>query len=214
MYFYLGAPNSQYADFIEFTISSTQFNGNTTLVDGFGLKIAMRLHTASGFDQAVGEDLTTFQEDRSVTFQKFINEVPSEFQHLAQVQAPFHIPAPAHPGDTDFIPGGPHGTYFDAYAASVGSSATTADIFGCANSLATNSPLCSALNRHVAQLAQSQWSTPSLFYQAAPANYYSLFWHNHSLGGLAYGFPYDDYANQSTYMSQSNPQWLQVAIGW
>src|SRR5579859_105410 len=214
MYFYLGAPNSQYQDFIEFTIGPAQFNGNTTRVDGFGLKLAIRLHTKDGIDQAVGEDETTFLEDRSVTFQKFINEVPTEFQHLAQISAPFSIPAPAHGADTAFLPGGQYGTYFDAYAASVGSTAKTADIFGCSNSLATNSPLCSALNRHVAQLAQTQWATPSLFYQAAPANYYARFWHNHDIGGLAYGFPYDDYGNQASYMSQPNPQWMQVAIGW
>jgi hypothetical protein len=215
MYFYLGSPTSQYQDFIEFTIAPAQFNGNTTLVDGFGLKIAMRLHTSSGFDQAVGEDQTTFQEDRSVTFQKFMNEVPAEFKNLAVEQAPYHIPAPAHPGDTYFAAGGQYGTYFNSYAASVGANATTQDIFNCSGAvLATNSALCSALNRHVAQLPQSQWATPSLFYQAAPANYYAQFWHNHSLGGLAYGFPYDDYGNQSTYLAQPNPQWMLIAIGW
>lgn len=85
MYFYLcasgdptnctGDPTqSPYYDFIEQTIGATQYNGNTTRVDAFGLKIAIRLHCADGFDVAVGEDYETFLEDRTVTFQKFIDE--------------------------------------------------------------------------------------------------------------------------------------------
>jgi hypothetical protein len=74
--------------------------------------------------------------------------------------------------------------------------------------------MCAALNRHVAHLPQSQWSTPSLYYQAAPANYYSKFWHDRAIDKLSYGFPYDDYANQSSFVSHGNPQYLLVAVGW
>ena len=214
MYFYLGSPTSQYNDFIEFTIGPAVFNGNTTRVDWFGVKLAMRLHAADGYDAAVGEDLTTFQEDRAVTFQKFINEVPAEFKHLAQIQAPFRIPAPGKMGETDFTPSGQYANYFASYASSVGVSASVFDIMACAGSLATNAGMCSALNRHVAQLAQSQWTNSSLFYQAAPANYYAKFWHDHSLSALAYGFPYDDYGGYSSFITHNNPQWLLVAVGW
>ena len=51
MYFYLGSPSSQYQDFIEFTVGAAVFNGNTTRVDGFALKLAMRLHAHDGYDQ-------------------------------------------------------------------------------------------------------------------------------------------------------------------
>jgi hypothetical protein len=88
IYFYLGSPNCQYTDFIEFTVGPDVFNGNTTRVDWFGIKLAMRLHAHDGYDAAVGEDAATFAEDRAVTFQKFINEVPAEFDHLAQIKAP------------------------------------------------------------------------------------------------------------------------------
>jgi len=212
MNFFLGAPNSQYTDFIEFTVGPSVFNGNTTRVDGFGLKIAMRLHAHDGFDVSVGEDLTTFTEDRAVTFQKFINEMPAEFDHLAQIQAPFRIPSPGN--SPNFRAGGVNANYFTSYASSVGVSASTSDIFGCAGSLASNPNMCAALNRHVAHLPQSQWGTPSLYYQAAPANYYSRFWHDHAINRLSYGFPYDDVANQSSFVSHGNPQWLIVAIGW
>ena len=214
MYFYLGSPTSQYTDFIEFTVGPGVFNGNTTRVDWFGIKLAMRLHAADGYDASVGEDLTTFQEDRAVTFQKFVNEVPAEFKHLAQNWAPYRISAPGKMGDVDFTPSGVYANYFASYASSVGVSASVFDIMACAGSLANNAGMCSALNRHVAHLAQSQWTTSSLFYQAAPANYYARFWHTHSIGGLAYGFPYDDYGGYSSFISHNNPQWLLVAVGW
>ncbi len=212
MYFYLGSPTSQYADFIEFTVGASVFNGNTTRVDGFSVKLAMRLHAHDGYDVSVGEDLATFQEDRPVTFQRFINEVPTEFKVLAQDQAPYRIPAPgSHPS---FRAGGVNANYFTSYAASVGVTAATSDIFGCAASLAGDPAMCAALNRHVATLPQSQWSDPTRYYQAAPANYYARFWHDHAINRLAYGFPYDDYAGQSSFISHGSPQYLLVAVGW
>ncbi len=212
MYFYLGSPSSQYYDFIEFTIGAAQFNGNTTRVDAFGLKIAMRLHTHSGQDVAVGDGYAMFAEDRSATFQRFINAVPAEFKVLAQTQAPYRIIAPG--SDPSFRAGGVNQNYFTAYASSVGVSAATSDIFGCAGSLAGNPTMCAALNRHVATLSSTQQQDPTQYYRAAPANYYAKFWHDNSINNLAYGFPYDDVYGQSSYISYANPQWLEVAVGW
>jgi hypothetical protein len=53
---------------------------------------------------------------------------------------------------------------------------------------AANGPFSTELNRHVAQLPQSQWGTPSLYHQASPANWYARFWHDHAIDHLAYGF--------------------------
>ena len=213
MYFYLGSPNSQYFDFIEFTVGAAVFNGNTTRVDAFGLKLAMRLHSHDGNDVSVGEDLATFTEDRAVTFQKFVNEVPAEFKVLAQSQAPYRIIAPG--SDPAFRTGGVNQNYFTSYAQSTfGITAPTSDIFGCAGVLATDPGRCAALNRHVAQLPQAQWSDPTQYYQAAPANYYAKFWHDHAINNLAYGFPYDDDAGQSSFISHGSPQWLEIAVGW
>ncbi|WP_119727066.1 beta-1,3-glucanase family protein [Thermomonospora amylolytica] len=212
MYFHLGSPTSRYSDFIEFTVGPDVFNGNTTRVDGFGLKIAMRLRAHDGYDVEVGEDRHIFQESREATFQRFVNEVPAEFDHLAQIEAPYRIPAPGH--SSQFRPGGAHANYFTGYAASVGVQATTAEVTGCAGPLAERPGMCAALNRHVATLPESQWSDPSLFYRAAPANYYAKFWHDHAINKLAYGFPYDDYADQSSFISHHDPQYLLVAVGW
>jgi hypothetical protein len=212
MYFYVGSPNSQYFDFIEFTVGASVFNGNTTRVDAFGLKIAMRLHARDGYDQSVGEDYATFTESREATFAKFIAEVPQQFDVLAQSQAPYRIIAPG--SDPTFRTGGVNANYFTAYAQQYGINAQTSDIFGCAGVLANDPGNCAALNRHVKQLPESQWSTPSLYYQAAPANYYAKFWHDHAINKLAYGFPYDDYAGQSSFISHGNPQWLLIAVGF
>jgi hypothetical protein len=212
MYFYLGSPTGQYWDFIEFTVGAGVFNGNTTRVDGFGLKIALRLHSHDGNDVQVGENYATFQESRSATFARFQAAMPTEFQSLATVQAPYHIPSPG--GVAAFQPGGQYASYYTSYASSVGISATTQEIFGCSGPLGADAANCAALNRHVATLPQSQWSTPSLYYQASPANWYAKFWHDNAINGLAYGFPYDDYAGQSSFISHSNPQYLLVAVGW
>ncbi|MEV4346921.1 beta-1,3-glucanase family protein [Actinoplanes sp. NPDC049596] len=212
MYFHLGSPDSQYYDFIEFTVGPDQFNGNTTRVDAFGLKLAMRLHSHDGNDVQVGEDQATFAEDRAVTFQKFQNEVPAEFKHLATATAPYRILAPG--SDPAFRAGGQYQNYLSSYASTVGITAATSDIFGCAGTLAGQPQQCAALNRHTADLPQSQWETVSNFYRAAPANYYAKFWHDHAINKLAYGFPYDDVAGQSTFISHNDPQYLLVAVGW
>jgi F5/8 type C domain/Beta-1,3-glucanase len=212
MYFYLGSPSSQYSDFIEFTVGASSFNGDTTRVDRFGLKLAMLLHGHDGSNQEVGENYATFTESRTATFQRFVNAMPTQFKELGTDQAPFGIPAPGN--DPAFQAGGQYASYYSSYASSVGVSASATDIFGCAGTLSANPQECAALNRHVAQLPVSQQSDPSQFYLAAPANYYAQFWHQNAINNMAYGFPYDDYAGQSSDISVSNPQYLIVAVGW
>ncbi len=212
MYFHLGSPDSKYTDFIEFTVGPDVFNGNTTRVDAFALKIAMRLRSHDGYDAQVGEDQQTFAESREATFQRFIDEVPDPFKQLARVEAPYRIPAPRTAAA--FQPGGEAEGYFSGYAAQHGVQATTAQVVGCSGPLAETAALCAALNRHVAGQPEAAQLNPSTFYQAAPANYYAKFWHDHSLNKLSYGFPYDDHANQSSFISHGAPQWLLVAVGW
>jgi hypothetical protein len=213
MYFYLGSPNSQYYDFIEFTVGASSINVDTTRVDRFGLKLAMLLHGHDGSNQEVGENYATFQESRSATFARFENAVPTQFKELATDQAPYGIPSPGN--DPAFQPGGAYASYFTSYAAANGDSAdSTAQIFGCGGTLSANPPLCAGLNRHVAQLPAAQQTNPANFYTAGPANYYAWFWHQNAINGLQYGFPYDDDAGQSSDISVTNPQYLVVAVGW
>jgi hypothetical protein len=213
MYFFLGQPNGQYFDFIEFTVGATSIDLDTTRVDRFGLKLAILTHAHDGSEQQIGENFATFQETRTATFQRFQNSVPTEFKQLATDNAPFGIPSPGN--DTAFQTGGQFANYFSSYAAANGDSAdSTAQIFGCGGTLAANPQLCAGLNRHVAQLPIAQQSDPTQFYKAAPANYYSLFWHQNSINAKQYGFPYDDDAGQSSNIVVNNPQYMVVAVGW
>jgi hypothetical protein len=213
MYFYLGSPNSPYFDFIEFTVGANFINVDTTRVDRFGLKLALLLHGHDGSSQEVGENYATFQESRAATFQRFQSAMPTQFKELATDQAPYGIPSPGN--DPAFQAGGAYANYFTSYAASVGDTTdSTAQIFGCGGTLAGNPSLCAGLNRHVAQLPSAEQSNPANFYLAAPANYYAQFWHQNAINGLQYGFPYDDYAGQSSDISVTNPQYMVVAVGW
>ena len=235
MYFYLCATSdttcaadptkSLYYDFIEFTIGAAQYNGNTTRVDAFGIKLANRLHCADGYDVAIGEDYETFSEDRSVTFQKFVDAVPAEFKALAQAPyAPYRI---VQPGTGGFDTGGAYATYYDAFVDQIWSAngITVAKPGPDGSGLASYPSLSAAIFRHVGQAAgsfnadgsladQKLWSDSTTFYTAAPADYYAQFWHAHALGGKAYGFPYDDVGGYSSYISHANPQYMLVAIGW
>lgn len=216
---------SKYFDFIEHTIGANQYNGNTTRVDAFGIKIAMRLHCADGFDVAVGESYATFQEDRAVTFQRFVDAVPDEFKALAQPpHAPYRI---VEPGADGFGKGGAHATYYDSFVASL----WTANGLSIAkpgpngSGLAAYPDVSAAIFRHVGDIAgtfdpngklldKNLWKDSSTFYRAAPANYYARFWHANALGGRAYGFPYDDVGSYSSFVSHADPQYLLVAVGW
>ncbi|WP_346777350.1 glycoside hydrolase family 64 protein [Streptomyces sp. HNM0575] len=211
MTFHLGSPDSKLTDFIEFTVGDDVFNGNTTRVDGFGLKLAMRLHSHDGDDVQVGEDYQTFQQSREETFAQYKDEVPEEFDGLADADGN-SILAPR--SSSDFKEGGKYADYFADYAKSVGVDASTAEIMGCSGALAEEAGKCSAVNRHVAQLPESDWSDPSKYYKDGPANYYAKFWHDHGIKNLAYGFPYDDFAGQSSFVSHNDPEWLAVAVGY
>jgi hypothetical protein len=81
MYFYLNDPsltldNTDYWDYIEFTAGPTSINIDTTRVDALGVKIAINLTCGDGTNIAVGENQQTFTEDRSVTFQRYLNAMP------------------------------------------------------------------------------------------------------------------------------------------
>jgi trimeric autotransporter adhesin len=228
IYFYLGnagTSSTDYYDFIEYTISPTEFNGNTTRVDAFGIKLAMYLHCADGYEAQVGENAATFAEDRSVTFQRFMNAVPAPFQALGTIDAPYRIPSPG--GSTGFDAGGANQDYYNSYAAQIWTNnALTIPTPGPNGSGLANYPdLSAAIMRHVGaaagtftptgQLAnQALWNDSTTFYQAAPADYYAQFWHANAINGKAYGFPYDDVGGYSSFVAHNNPQYILIAIGW
>jgi hypothetical protein len=142
--------------------------------------------------------------------------VPAAFKQLATVNAPYNIPSPADVAA--FQPGGADANYMTAYAASVGATETTQEVFGCQGggspALNGNAALCAGLNRCVAQFSTTIQNTPSDYYQNAPCNYYSAFWHSVAVNGLQYGFAYDDDNGQSSDFNTTDAQYVQVAIGF
>ena len=214
--FYLGSTASQYHDFIELNSSGTTINADTSRVDAFGLPLAIHLHNSDGTDTVVGEDDQVFAESRTALFTQFENAVPAAFQQLATVNAPYNIPAPSD--IAAFQPGGADASYMTAYAASVGATETTQEVFGCQGggtpALNGNASLCAGLNRCVAQFSTTVQNTPSDYYKNAPCNYYSAFWHSVAVNGLQYGFAYDDVNGQSSDFNTTDAQYVQVAIGF
>lgn len=79
--------------------------------------------------------------------------------------------------------------------------------------LALEAQICAAFNRH-AMHDVAIWRTPSAWYAAAPANFYAAFWHRHSIDALAYGFAYDDVAEQSSTITTPAPEHMTFTIGW
>jgi hypothetical protein len=216
IYFYLGSPDSAYQDFIELNSSGTTINADTSRVDAFGLPLAINEVNSDGTGNLVGEDYSVFAESRSALFTQFEDSVPAPFQQLATVNAPYTIPAP---GDVAaFQPGGADANYMTSYAASVGATETTQEVFGCAGggspSLSGDPSLCAGLNRCVAQFSTTVQNTPSDYYQNPPCNYYSQFWHSVAVNGLQYGFAYDDDNGQSSDFNSTDAKYVQVAIGF
>ena len=109
---------------------------------------------------------------------------------------------------------------------------STQDVLGCAGTMASGvagstatqqdenavqlqleNQICSAINRGVLA-TPANWLNAAAYYATAPANFYSRFWHNHSVNSLAYGFSYDDNNNQSTTITTQQPEHMTFTIGW
>jgi hypothetical protein len=88
----------------------------------------------------------------------------------------------------------------------------TQEVFLGTGALGGNPQFCAAINRHV--LADpADWRNPAKFYQAEPCNWYSKFFHEHSLDHKAYGFCYDDVSEQAAFFSGKG-QNLTVTLYW
>jgi hypothetical protein len=226
IYVYLGSVGTtptHYYDFLEYTIGANRFNGNTTRVDAFGIKLALRLHTADGWEATVGESPAVFAESRAATFQRFIDAVPAEFEPLAQLEAPYRI---LNPGWGGFGAGGVHEDYYEAYIDEVWAAnhLTIPKAGPNASGLGAHPDLSAAIYRHTAApgtfapdgtlLKRDMWDDPSTFYRQDPADHYAKFWHDNAIDGKAYGFPYDDVGSYSTFIAHDDPEYALVAIGW
>ncbi|MGA8367168.1 MAG: malectin domain-containing carbohydrate-binding protein [Candidatus Acidiferrales bacterium] len=241
MYFYLNDPtlaqnDTNYWDFIEFTVGPTSINFDTTRVDAFGVKIGAYLSCADGTNVAVGENQQTFQEDRSVTFQRYANGVPStaggNFQEDLKYQ-PYRI---VEPGGAGFGSGGDNQNYYQTYISNIWSyngitgvaqAGPNGSGLGCCPSLSA------AIYRHTAPISAAtsptgapefnsagsltnngMWGNPATFYQLDPYDHYAQWIEAQAINDQQYAFPYNDAGGYSSDVSCSNPNTLLITIGW
>jgi hypothetical protein len=74
--------------------------------------------------------------------------------------------------------------------------------------------LCAALNRRVVE-QPANWYVQSAHHPAGQrSNWYSKFWHEHSINKLAYGFAYDDVGGFSPSVHTAAPTTVTFTIGW
>ncbi len=103
---------------------------------------------------------------------------------------------------------------------------SSADVFECSGALASGgmkpvelemgAEFCAAFNRGVA-MNTADWYRPASYYPAGPKNDFSAVFHTLGIGGRAYGFAYDDVADQSSVKILPNaksPTRVTIGIGW
>ncbi|CAF1609546.1 unnamed protein product, partial [Didymodactylos carnosus] len=118
---------------------------------------------------------------------------------------PYRIEAPIH---GLFAVGGANVDYFTGY-----SKYNTQEILLCNGRLQESPDIGSAIKRHVFE-NKSDWTNAANYNKAAPANFYAKFWHDQSMNGLAYGFVYDDFNDQASYLQVHDPKGLIIRMGW
>jgi hypothetical protein len=235
MYFFLNDPtlsenNTNYWDFIEFTVGPTSINMDTTRVDAFDVKIAFNLTCGDGTNIALGENQQTFTEDRSVTLQRFLSAVPSgsngDFQACETTYGPYRI---IEPGGAGFNSGGPYQNYYATYISDIWSfnGITIAEAGPNGSGLGCCPDLSAAIFRHTAPISgtaefnaagsltnQGMWGNPASFYQTDPYDHYAQWIEAQAINMQQYAFPYNDAGGYSSDIGCSNPETLLVAIGW
>ena len=103
---------------------------------------------------------------------------------------------------------------------------SSADVFECSGALASGgmkpvelemgAEFCAAFNRGVA-MNTADWYRPAAYYPAGPKNDFSAVFHTLGIGGRAYGFAYDDVADQSSVKilpNSKSPTRVTIGIGW
>ena len=103
---------------------------------------------------------------------------------------------------------------------------SSADVFECSGALASGgmkpvelemgAEFCAAFNRGVA-MNTADWYRTSAYYSGGAGNDFSAVFHTLGLGGRAYGFAYDDVADQSSVKilpNSKSPTRVTIGIGW
>jgi len=79
--------------------------------------------------------------------------------------------------------------------------------------LALEAQICAGFHRHVIDNT-ANLNNVSAYYGAGPADYFSQFFHNHSINARAYGYCYDDVNDQSSTLTCGSPRGIILSIGF
>jgi hypothetical protein len=233
-----GAKAESYSDFIEFTQGNAGWFGNTTQVDAFVIPLTIEIFDADGTSHKVGMD-----QSRKALFEAFKKGAPKEFQSCIQgtqrIISPHMADFQKEKANGAYFdkyldevwqmfatekqtPGGWTGKVVDGSLIFskpgtkdfvLPKKPTTQEALLGSGELGRLPVFCAAINRHV--LADpGDWNNPAAYYKAEPYNFYAKFWHEHALNGKAYGFCYDDVAQQDTLIHAAKPVKLVVTIYW
>jgi hypothetical protein len=228
VYFRLGPPPKNFDDrttrwdFIEYALDNAGWHGNTTQVDAFCIPMTISMgDTKVGISKPRQILFTEFRKNAPLEFKgcatsgvwlmspcragfgvegpnaryfdKYIDEVWQKYK-TKQSTASRKWVGEVTGERLTFTPLG------GGQAISCPRKPTTQEVFLGTGVLAQNPRFCAAINRHV--LADpADWFDSSKFYQAEPNNWYSKFFHDQAVGQKAYGFCYDDVADQAAFFS-------------
>lgn len=241
MYIKIDANGESYKDFIEFTHNNTGWYGNTTLVDEFVIPLTIELFEAGGKSRKVGIAeprsalFEAFKKEVPAEFQscvkgpqRIVSPCRADFdkgkangtyfdKYIDEVWEHFATETKTPGGWTGKVVNGaliftnPSGKAEKGFTCP--RKPTTQEAFLGSGPLGGLPQICAAINRHI--LAEPEnWKDAAKFYPVAPGNYYAKFWHAHSIDGKAYGFCYDDVAQQDTLVHFAKPTKLVITINW
>jgi beta-galactosidase len=240
LYFYMGkqpanfADRTTYWDFIEYNQSGGNWHVNTTQVDAFCLPIVIE---AGGKSAGIKADRSKMFADFAKNCPpEFKDCVKGDFWIVSPAKAGFNADgAHAHYLDKyvdevwdayktkKLTPSGKFTGEVNAGGGLTFTAVGGGPSFSCKSKPNTqnlllgegsgNNPnFCAAFNRHVA-MDPADWRSPKKFYQELPCNWYSKFFHEHTVDGKCYGFCYDDASEQASFFSAKGDQ-LTVTFYW
>jgi Beta-1,3-glucanase len=233
-----------YFDFAEFSLDASGLHANTSQVDAFGIPMTMNVIGAtnktvgiteprsllfSQFSSSVPAEFKGLVDPmgyrinspkKSPSFNKnyytdYINEMWSYYQTRdLSISTIFGTYVGRASGDVMTFINSANGSMYKVQKPS------SADFIASAGSIVTGDETAKAIKARISAIIQRHVATapaqniPSQYYQTAPTNYYSLFWHQHSLNSLAYGFDYDDVFDQSSSINDANPTLMKINVTW
>jgi hypothetical protein len=217
-----------YWDFLEYNSNGKKWIGNTTQVDAWCLPITLEIgshkvgikdprtkmfeefkkEAPKEFKSCVLGDfwiVSPFKADMGTGkpfekyFEKYVDGLWDKYLDGVKTPSGKYVGKSVKDGGLTFTPV-EGGTGKNGGVVSCASKPNTKNILLGEGVLGGNPGFCAAFNRGVAD-DPADWRNVSKFYQKEPYNWYSKFLHKHSIDNRAYGFCYDDYAEQAAYFA-------------